>query len=394
MQIARKPLIIALVYLSALAQGLAVVSVPASAGVLKAVLDDAQYGVSFVPQMLTTIAGSLLASRLGPRALNPGVLACALFASGLAQVLLALVPSGGFPCALAATSLLGLGFGLSAAPLNALPGRLLPERAQSALVALHTLIAGGFAAGPALVSAAIGAGRWVVFPLGVAAFSLALAALVLLCMPSFAGDVQSNPAAVSSSDGTRQQAALFLGIAVCYALAEGTFANWAVVYLREERALSAAGAALALSTFWLALALGRLVVSALLARVSAVTIWRVLPVAMGLGFLALPLVRDATSSLLAFGFAGLACSAFFPLTVSLAAPSFRGGASRASALLTAALMVGVGLGSFVVGPLREGISLAVLYRWSCLYPLLAWALCWCVPRRSGVARQLRVVADV
>jgi predicted MFS family arabinose efflux permease len=96
---------------------------------------------------------------------------------------------------------------------------------------------------------------------------------------------------------------------------------------------------------------------------------------MAAAFLALPLVRDASSGVLAFGCAGLACSAFFPLSVSLGAPSFRGGAARASSLLTAALMVGVGLGSFVVGPLRTGTSLATFYRYSCAYPLLAWALC-------------------
>ena len=74
-------------------------------------------------------------------------------------------------------------------------------------------------------------------------------------------------------------------------------------------------------------------------------------------------------------FAGLACSAFFPLTVSLGAQHFAGGAARASSLLTAALMVGVGVGSFVIGPLRGAASLSALYQVSAVYPLLALGLC-------------------
>lgn len=175
--------------------------------------------------------------------------------------------------------------------------------------------------------------------------------------------------------GMRWYAVLFVSIAVCYALAGGTFANWAVVYLREERAMSEAGAALAA---------GRLLFTALLARVCAAVIWRALPIAMALGFVALPLVRDLGAAILAFGFAGLGCSAFFPLTVSLASPYFAGGAARASSLLSAALMVGVGLGSFVVGPLREGVALTTLYQWSTTYPLLACGLCFRVPLRVRI----------
>jgi fucose permease len=377
--------IVALVYLCALTQGLTVVSVPASAGVLKTVLDDASYGASFVPQMLATIAGSLWASRLAARALCGPVLALAMCASGAAEVLLALVPNGGgFACALAATSALGFGFGLSAAALNALPGQLFPRRKDSALVALHTVLAGGFAAGPALASAAMAARRWVAVPLAVSALAFALAAVALVRLPRSAAASNAHAATdtvAAASVRAGASAVLLLAIAVCYALAEGTFANWAVVYLREERALSNGAAALALSTFWFALAVGRLIASALLARISAVAIWRALPVAMALCFLALPSVHDASSAVLAFALAGLSCSAFFPLTVSLATPHFRGGAARASSLLSAALMVGVGLGSFVIGPLREGIALATLYRFSAVYPVIAWGLCsWLLTR--------------
>jgi predicted MFS family arabinose efflux permease len=92
-------------------------------------------------------------------------------------------------------------------------------------------------------------------------------------------------------------------------------------------------------------------------------------------FLGLPQVTTEASGIAGFAFADLACSALFPLSVSLSARHFTGGAARASSLLTAALMIGVGLGSFAVEPLRSARSIATLYRVSALYPALAFALC-------------------
>jgi predicted MFS family arabinose efflux permease len=43
-------------------------------------------------------------------------------------------------------------------------------------------------------------------------------------------------------------------------------------------------------------------------------------------------------------------------------------------MLTAALMLGVGLGSFCVGPLREWLSLERLYQLSAGYPLMLLTL--------------------
>ena len=370
-----KRLVAMSVYTAALTQGLCVVSFPASASVLKAALSDAQYGAIFVPQMFATIAGSLLASRLGPRAAGGRTLTLALCASALAELLLAAAAvGGGFAAAACGTFALGFGFGLSAPALNAWPGRLFPDRAETALVALHTVLAGGFAFGPALASSTSGAGIWLAFPLALCVFALVCAASAGRFVPSTQATHSAVVAAAPAElvPGTR---AAFLAIALLYALAEGTFANWAVVYLREERALSEPWAALALTTFWSALALGRLLASALLVRFAAVTIWRALPLAMALAFLALPFVQGVPAALLGFAFAGLACSAFFPLTVSLGAASFAGGAARASSLLTAALMVGVGVGSFVIGPLRGAASLSALYQVSAVYPLVALGLC-------------------
>ena len=79
----------------------------------------------------------------------------------------------------------------------------------------------------------------------------------------------------------------FAAIAVLYAFAEGTFSNWSVIYLHEVKHLPEMTAALALSLFWAAMAGGRLLVSALVARIPAQRVWLSLPLLMISAFLAL-----------------------------------------------------------------------------------------------------------
>lgn len=374
-------------YAAAFAHGLAVVSYPASASVLKAhALTDAAYGAIFLPQMLGTLLGSILGGRASS---HRRTLAASLVAAALAELLLYASPSGGVWTAMLGTTALGLGFGLAAAPLNGLPGQLFPRRAESALVLLHSMLACGFAVGPVVAARAIEMGHFSRLPIGVGCFALLLALAASLAIPT------ETPSPQLASDATESRSVpsirlLFMGIVVLYALAEGTFANWIVVYLREERGIAEAPAALALSMFWFSLTLGRLAVSVIVRAVAAEVIWSSLPVGMILVFLALPLVRTEVQGVVGFALAGLACSAFFPLSVSLTARHVPGGAARASSLLTAALMIGVGIGSFVIGPLRTASSIATLYRVSAVYPLVAFALCvqvlaWQRVVRRGVA---------
>jgi fucose permease len=167
---------------------------------------------------------------------------------------------------------------------------------------------------------------------------------------------------------------IFAGITVLYAFAEGTFANWAVIYLSESKGLTMMTAGLALSVFWGALVLGRLLVTVLVIRVPPTAIWASLPVLMIAAFLSLPYANGAFVGIGLFGLAGLACSAFFPLTITLLSNRFPSHVAWVSSMMIAALMVGVGVGSFAIGALREMLSLEDLYRLSATYPIVVVVL--------------------
>jgi fucose permease len=298
------------------------------------------------------------------------------------------MPALAFPIILLGTALLGLSFGLGGAPLNSYPPQFFPRHAPTAVVALHTLLGLGLMVGPLLATGFGKAGLWIGFPLLLLAVSamLTLTAAAVRLPDAWASQapdqVSANPPLSSGAFW------MFAAIAVLYAFAEGTFGNWAVIYLSEVKQLPAEVAALALSVFWGAMVAGRLLVAVLVARIAPLVIWLALPVLMAAVFLLLPAANTPTLGLGLFALAGLACSAFFPLTITLASARFPDQVAWVSSMLIAALMVGVGLGSFVIGPLRQWLSLEQIYQLSTLYPVLAIGLAgWLAVSQRRVAEQ-------
>ncbi|HYN37839.1 MAG TPA: MFS transporter, partial [Rhodospirillales bacterium] len=161
---ARAPVLV--VYAAALLQGMTLVSFPAVSAVLKQALalSDADYGAIFLPQVALAIIGGIAAGALARRIGLKALLLAALAANGASQALLAsaafVPPAGGFTTLLAGTACLGFGFGLIGAPINAYPGLLFPKRAETAIVAAHTLIGLGLALGPLVAAPLVAAAMW------------------------------------------------------------------------------------------------------------------------------------------------------------------------------------------------------------------------------------------
>jgi fucose permease len=381
-------------YLAGMLQGLTLVSFPASSAVLKQMhgFSDAQYGAIFLPQVAFAVIGALGGGSLAARLDLKTLLAGALLINAVSQLLLAgsmlLPPAGAFVAVLLGTACLGLGFGASGAPLNGLPPRFFPARRDTALVALHTLLGLGLAVGPLVASPFIMAGRWVGFPLLLAALCTLFAATAFT--QRFPRDAQQPATAtgmmamsdpmplptMTLRDHPVHTAGfwLFTVIAVLYAFAEGTFGNWAVLYLQDVKHLPETIAASALSVFWAAMVGGRLLTSVLVLKVAPRHIWLALPALMVLAFLLLPYADTPTRGIAGFALAGLACSAFFPLSIGLASQRFEQHVPWVSSMLIAALMVGVGLGSYLIGLLRDAVAMEQLYRLSTIYPIAALLL--------------------
>lgn len=377
---------VVIVYAGALLQGMTLVSFPALSAVLKQALglSDAAYGTIFLPQVACAIAGAVagggLAQRLGLKALLVAALAFNALSQGLLAATTSLPTPASFPALLFGTASLGFGFGLIGAPVNSYPGLLFPAKGQPALVAAHTLLGLGLATAPLIAAPLVAAGMWTRFPmlLALACAAVAVAAAVArLPQPADEAKTGQSQARLPVAEARFW---LFAAITVIYAFAEGTFSNWAVIYLRDGRGLPEMIAGLALSSFWGAIVVGRLVVALLVVRVPAKAIWLTLPCLMIAAFWLLPLAGNAATGIGFFALAGIACSAFLPLTISLAVERFPDAVAWVSSMLIAALMAGVGIGSWLVGALQAVLPLTALYRLSSIYPIIVLLLAWVVLR--------------
>jgi MFS family permease len=114
--------------------------------------------------------------------------------------------------------------------------------------------------------------------------------------------------------------------------------------------------------------IGRILFAALSSKTTIPWIYAGLPVVLIAAFQVISHVRGETSGILAFGLAGLGCSAFFPLCISLSGQALPRFASAMSGELVAFYQAGYGVAAFGVGPLRDltGTPLGRIYMFGSL----------------------------
>jgi predicted MFS family arabinose efflux permease len=374
------------VYAGAILLGLTLVSFPASSAFLRARhgFSDVAYGSIYLPQLVAAIAGALLGGVAMRRVSLRTMYLVALVCFVLSQLSLALSVTVSAHLALLllmfATSCFGFGFGFGGGPLNAFVPLLFPKRANAAIVTLHMSAGAGLTIGPYVIGALTAHHYWIVSPV-----CLAICASLLWALTLFAN--LPAPSVVTTSIWPAPARTVLFWLvalmAMLYSVAEAMFSNWAVLYVTEERRLPIQVATLALTCFWGSLTLGRLLVSLALAQIRPVVLLGLLPTLMAIAFIAASRIDSSYGALLAFAFAGFACSGVFPLLVGYASGPFPNQVSWIAAMLTAAMMVGVGIGSYAIGALRDSFPITILYRYSIVYPLAIIILLALTHARGG-----------
>jgi predicted MFS family arabinose efflux permease len=113
----------------------------------------------------------------------------------------------------------------------------------------------------------------------------------------------------------------------------------------------------------------------------------ILPFVIALAFEVLSRLQtgSVTQGILAFGLAGLGCSALLPLTISFGQKELVAIAASISGYIIAFYQMGYGLAAFGVGPLQEnaGLSLSALYGWATFVALALGALAFVVVQRGA-----------
>jgi predicted MFS family arabinose efflux permease len=157
---------------------------------------------------------------------------------------------------------------------------------------------------------------------------------------------------------------LYAGFAVLYGICETMNGNWSQVDTTTELGASATVASLALTIFWTMVTLGRVIFASIQKWFPTHRAHRVLPWVLAATFLVIASLPEGSSAagVVAFGVAGLGCSALLPLTISFAQEELVTIAARTAGLVIAAYQVGYGLAAFGTGPLLElGLTLPAVF---------------------------------
>jgi MFS transporter, FHS family, glucose/mannose:H+ symporter len=391
---------IGVVYSAAVVQGLALVTFPAASSIFTSPdgfgFDSTRYGTMFVPQVVLAILSSGLAPKLARRWSLRRVLLIGFAGNIVSMALLALTrlllgaPDVAFGVLLVATGALGLGFGATVMALNTYAEAFFPQRADGAVLTLNALLGLGTALAPVLVAIVVGLGAWWLLPVFVA-FIMMLIFGVALTEP-LGASAATDPAGAPTPIGLRNlphrfwfyAAAVFL-----YGILETLNGNWATLYLSEERGVSARGASFALAAFWGMVTVGRVLIAVISRRVPARWIYVGLPMLLLVIFQLASRIQGETWGIVVFGFAGLACSAFLPLSISFGGDEFPRLSAVMAGELIAFYQLGYGVAAFGTGPLRDimGLPFSTIFGAGSIVAVPLVVIASIVIRRPLAARQ-------
>jgi predicted MFS family arabinose efflux permease len=379
------------VYGAGIVQGIALVTFPAASTILtdpaEYDLSNTQYSGLFLPQVITAIAASLLGAGLADRFGTKRVYLAGLTAGLLSMSLLIVSQfftsdqSVAYALLLLATACLGVGFGLTVPALNVLAAAFHPGAVDRAVLVLNALLGLGTVLAPVFVAIFLGLGFWWGMPLTSAAMLLGLLA-VSVRLPLQVPARETVPGGARPPLPTRFW--VYAGFAVLYGVCETLNGNWAQLDLTSDLGASQTAAAFALTAFWAMVTLGRVLFAAVEQVIPARVTYHLLPFLLAAAFVLIALLPEDEPILgvLAFGLAGLGCSALLPLTISFGQKELSSVSAAVAGGVIAFYQLGYGIAAFGVGPLLDGgVELSALYACAALIAAAMGGWSFVVARR-------------
>jgi len=382
------------VYGAGVVQGIVLVTFPAASTIFtdpdEYGLTNTQYGLLFVPQVVTAIAASLLGASLGRRFGTKRVYLAGLVA-GLISMALLIVSTlfesntaAALPILLLATAFLGVGFGLAVPALNTMTAAFHPDAVETSVLVLNALLGLGTVLAPVFVAIFVGLGFWWGLPV-LSAVLLALLIFRSLPLPLRA---ESGATPARERRGIPARFWVFAGFAVLYGVCETVNGNWSQLDMTRELGASTTVAAIALTTFWAMVTVGRIGFAAAQRWVPSQTTYHVLPFLLAATFVLIALLGDGDTGLgiLAFGLAGLGCSALLPLTIGFGQEELVSMSAATVGGVIACYQLGYGLAAFGVGPLLDhGVGLPTIYGLASIVAVAMGLLSFTVVKRTAPA---------
>jgi fucose permease len=379
------------VYAAGVVQGIVLVTFPATSTTFtdpdEYDLSSTQYGTLFLPQVIAAIAAALLGASLGSRFGTKRVYLAGL-AAGLVSMIVLIVSQFltddqtlAYVLLLVATAFLGAGFGLGVPALNTFAAAFHRDAVDRSILVLNALLGLGTVLAPVFVAIFVGLGFWWGLPLTSAVLLVAL--LVVSVRLPLRIEAPSTGAGRAKA-GIPGRFWVYAGFAVLYGVCETVNGNWSQLDMTSELGASTTQAALALTAFWGMVTLGRVFFAAVQRSVPSRLTYHALPFLLAAAFVIIALLPDDEPALgvLAFGLAGLGCSALLPLTISFGQEELTAYSAGVAGGVIAFYQLGYGIAAFGVGPLNDsGVGLPTIYAFSAVIAACLGAWSFAVARR-------------
>lgn len=364
------------VYLSGFLVGVALVLFPAAGNLFVDTnfhgFTSAQYGSIFLPQIVFAIFSSLSAPKVAKKVGMKKVMLYGLLALFFSMLLLFVsnwLMEGTFDyiIILLATACIGVGFGFTITALNPFAYDLFPGKETSAVTAMHIMLGLGTASSAILLNQFLSSGYWWGAPALVALLLLLMFFFTIitpLTLASQEEEVKSN------KKGIPKRIWLFALAVFLYGACEATFGNFGAVFLEKEGGLSVTKASVGLSLFWGGITVGRVLFTFVALKFSTNKLFAIAPFVVSLVFFLLPSAQNEFMLLLCMFLGGLGLSFLFPKSISAATDEFPKYAALISGALVAAIQMGTGLSSNILGTFNKYYSLSSLLQFSSIYALI------------------------
>jgi predicted MFS family arabinose efflux permease len=157
---------------------------------------------------------------------------------------------------------------------------------------------------------------------------------------------------------------MYAGFAVLYGVCETVNGNWSQLDMTTKLGASTTTAAIALTAFWAMVTVGRVVFAAVDRWLGVPTTYHVLPFLLAGTFVVIAVLPDGATAagVVAFGVAGVGCSALLPLTIGFGEKELAAVAAAVAGGIIASYQLGYGIAAFGVGPLLDhGVELSAVY---------------------------------
>ena len=385
---------ISVVNVAGAVQGIVLVTFPAASTIFtdpdRYDLSNSQYGLLFVPQVVTAIAAALLGAPIGRRLGTKEVYIGGLL-FGLCSMLLLLTSqffeteAVAFPLLLVATAFLGAGFGLTVPALNTLAAGFHPAAVERSILVLNALLGLGTALAPLFVAIYVGLGFWWGLPL---TSTILLGALVLASIGLPLRVEARAPAVAGAGAGIPGRFWMYAGFAMLYGVCETVNGNWSQLDMTSRLGASTTQAAIALTVFWAMVTFGRILFAAVERWLAVRVTYHFLPFLLAATFGLIALLPDGATGggIVAFGLAGLGCSALLPLTIGFGQKELATMAAALAGGVIACYQLGYGIAAFGVGPLLDaGVTMPTIYGGAAIVAVAMGMVSFAVTRSAPVS---------